>query len=194
MRVFVALDIDNTVRARLEQFLDGVRGFAPDVRWVRPESLHLTLKFIGEKPSEAVEVIKRALSGIRAGAIEISFRGYGFFPTSNAPRVFWIGISAGPELAALARSVDETTAAFGVPKEAHAFSPHLTLARRSGSGAPHGVKTDGPNPVLQLLQKRLEAMPALDFGTITAREFYLYNSQLMRGGARYTKIARFNLE
>ena len=93
---------------RLEQFLDGVRGFAPDARWVRPESLHVTLKFIGEKPSEAVEDIKQALSSIRAGTIEISFRGYGFFPTSNAPRVFWIGIAAGPELAALARSVDET--------------------------------------------------------------------------------------
>lgn len=194
MRVFVALDIDNAVRARLEQFLDGVRGFAPDARWVLPASLHVTLKFIGEKPSETVDGIKRALSGIQASAIEISFRGYGFFPTSNAPRVFWIGIAAGPELAALATSVDETTAALGVPKEAHAFSPHLTLARRGSSGAPHGLKTDGPNPVFQLLQKRLAAMPALDFGTITAREFYLYQSQLMRDGARYTKIARFGLE
>lgn len=194
MRVFIAFDIDDAVRVRLEQFLDGVRGFVPEARWVRPESLHVTLKFIGEKPSEAVEEIKQALGSIRAGTIEISFRGYGFFPTSNAPRVFWIGIAAGPELNALARSVDESTAALGVPKEAHAFSPHLTLARRGGSGAPHGLKTDGPNPVFQLLQKRLAAMPALDFGTITAREFYLYQSQLMRGGARYTKIARFNLE
>jgi RNA 2',3'-cyclic 3'-phosphodiesterase len=156
--------------------------------------LHVTLKFIGEKPSEAVEDIKRALSAIPAGTIEISFRGYGFFPTSNAPRVFWIGIAASRGLAALARSVDETTAGLGVPKEAHAFSPHLTLARRGGSGAPHGLKNDRPNPVFQLLQKRLAAMPALDFGTITAREFYLYQSQLMRGGARYTKIARFGLE
>jgi RNA 2',3'-cyclic 3'-phosphodiesterase len=194
MRVFVALDIDNAVRAGLEQFLNGVRGFAPDARWVHPESLHVTLKFIGEKPSEAVEDIKRALSVIRAGSIEISFRGYGFFPTSNAPRVFWIGIAASQGLAALARSVDETTAALGVPKEAHGFSPHLTLARRGGSGAPHGLKNDRPNPVFQVLQKRLAAMPALDFGTITAREFYLYQSQLMRGGARYTKIARFGLE
>ena len=194
MRVFVALDIDNAIRVRLEQFLDGVRGFAPDARWVRPESLHVTLKFIGEKASEAVEEIKQALSAIRAGTIEISFRGCGFFPTSNAPRVFWIGIGAGPVLAALAGSVDKTTTALGIPKEAHEFSPHLTLARRGGSGAPHGLKNDSPNQVFQLLQKRLAAMPAPDFGTITAREFYLYESQLMRGGARYTKIARFGLE
>ena len=69
MRVFVALDIDDSIRARLEKFLDGVRGFAPEARWVRPESMHVTLKFIGEKPAETVEEIKQALSGIRAGAI-----------------------------------------------------------------------------------------------------------------------------
>ena len=61
MRVFVALDIDDAIRARLELFLDGVRGFAPDARWVRPESMHVTLKFIGEKPPETVEEIKKAL-------------------------------------------------------------------------------------------------------------------------------------
>ena len=63
MRVFVALDIDDAIRARLELFLDGVRGFAPEARWVRPESMHVTLKFIGEKPSDSVEEIKQALSG-----------------------------------------------------------------------------------------------------------------------------------
>ena len=69
-----------------------------DARWVRPESLHVTLKFIGNKSAEEVEDIKQALTRISAGAIEISFRGYGFFPTSKAPRVFWIGVEAGPQL------------------------------------------------------------------------------------------------
>jgi RNA 2',3'-cyclic 3'-phosphodiesterase len=193
MRVFIALDIDDAIRVRLEQFLDGVRGFAPDARWVRPESMHVTLKFVGEKSSEAVEEIKQALGAIRAGTIEISFRAYGFFPTSSAPRVFWIGIGAGPDLAALAKSVDEATAALGVPREEHEFSPHLTLARRGGSGAPRRRKGDGANPVFQRLQERLAAMPALEFGTMTPREFFLYQSQLMPGGARYTKIAHFGL-
>ncbi len=128
-----------------------------------------------------------------ASAIEISFRGYGFFPTSKAPRVFWVGIGAGPELAALAKSVDEATAALGVPREEHAFSPHLTLARRGGSGAPHWRKGDRENPAFQRLQEKLSAMPELEFGTMTAREFFLYQSQTMQGGARYTKIARFGL-
>jgi 2'-5' RNA ligase len=193
MRVFIALDIDDAIRARLELFLDGVRGFAPEARWVRPESMHVTLKFIGWKSPEAVDAIKQALSAIRASAFELSFRGYGFFPTAKSPRVFWIGIAGGAEVAALAKSVDETTVALGVPKEEHGFSPHLTLARRGGSGAPGWRKGDGANPIFQSLQKRLAAMPALDFGTMTAREFFLYQSQPMRGGARYTKIARFGL-
>jgi 2'-5' RNA ligase len=193
MRVFVALDIDDAIRARLELFLEGVRGFTRDARWVRPESMHVTLKFIGWKPPETVEEIKKALSAIRTGAVELSFRGYGFFPTSKSPRVFWIGIAAGLELADLAKSVDGATAALGIPKEEHEFSPHLTLARRAGSGAPGWRKGDGANSVFQPLQKRLVAMPALDFGTMTAREFFLYLSQPMRGGARYTKIARFGL-
>jgi RNA 2',3'-cyclic 3'-phosphodiesterase len=193
MRIFIALDIDDALRTRLEQFLDGVREFAPDVRWVHPESMHVTLKFVGEKPPGAVEEIKQALGAIRAGAIDISFRGYGFFPTSKAPRVFWVGIGAGPELAALAKSVDEATAALGVPREEHEFSPHLTLARRGGSGAPRWRKGDGVNNAFQRLLEKLVAMPALEFGTMTARAFFLYQSQLMRGGARYTKIARFEL-
>ncbi len=192
MRVFIALDIDVPFALDWSCSWTACAGLRR-MRWVRPESMHVTLKFIGWKSPEAVEEIKQALSAIRAGAFELSFRGYGFFPTAKSPRVFWIGIAAGPELAALAKSVDETTAALGVAKEEHEFSPHLTLARRGGSGAPGWRKGDGANPVFQGLQKRLAAMPTLDFGTMTAREFFLYQSQPMRGGARYTKIARFGL-
>ena len=98
MRLFVALDIDDAIRGRIARFLDGVRGFAPDARWVRPESLHVTLKFIGEKPEEELDKIKRALEMIAAKKFEMNFRGYGFFPGARAPRVFWVGIEAGPAL------------------------------------------------------------------------------------------------
>jgi len=193
LRIFVALDIDAAIRERIELFMDGVRGFAPDARWVRPESLHVTLKFIGNKSSEEVDGIRQSLARIAAGSIEISFRGYGFFPTAKSPRVFWIGVEAGPALAALANAVDVTTGSLGVPKEEHPFSPHLTLARRAGSGAPRWRKGDAPNSSFQRLQEKLAAMPTPEFGTMTAREFFLYESQLGRGGSRYTKVARFAL-
>ncbi|HEV2717031.1 MAG TPA: 2'-5' RNA ligase family protein, partial [Terriglobales bacterium] len=94
---------------------------------------------------------------------------------------------------ALARAVDSATAAIGIPKEERAFSPHLTLARGGGSGSPRWRKGDGANKNFQRLQEKLSAFSALEFGTMTAREFFLYQSQLLRGGSRYTKIARFAL-
>jgi 2'-5' RNA ligase len=194
MRIFVALDIDDTIRQRIQRFMDGVSGFAPEARWVRPESLHITLKFVGEKPLEIVEEIKRALSGIPAEPVEIAFRGYGFFPTAKAARVFWVGIEAGPQLCALAKAVDEAMIALGIPKEDHPFAPHLTLARGGGrSGAPGLRKGDTPNKNFQRLQEKLAALPTPDFGTMAAREFFLYQSQLSQGGSRYTRIATFAL-
>ena len=121
MRVFIALDIEEPIRERLQLFLDGVRGFVPDARWVRPESMHVTLKFIGEQTVEAVEGLKIALDRVQADSFELSFRGYGFFPTSKAPRVFWVGIEAGPQLAALAKSVDETQAGLWSPEGRTSF-------------------------------------------------------------------------
>ena len=193
MRIFIARDIDDAIRERIQRFMDGVREFAPEARWVRPESMHVTLKFIGEKPAEVVEEIKKALASVQADPVAMSFRGQGFFPTAKSARVFWVGIESGPSLTALARAVDSATAALGIPKEERAFSPHLTLARGGGSGSPRWRKGDGANKSFQRLQEKLSAFSAPEFGTMTAREFFLYQSQLLRGGSRYTKIARFAL-
>jgi 2'-5' RNA ligase len=193
MRLFVALDIDAEIRQRLARFLEGVRGFAPDVRWVQPESFHLTLKFIGEQPPEKAEAIRQALGGVRGRASQIGFRGHGFFPSPKAPRVFWVGMEADDNLAALARAVDEATSALGIPREERAFSPHLTLAR-TGSGRPRWQPGDKPNPVFQRLQEKLAVLPPPDFGTMTARDFFLYESKLSPGGAQYSKLQRFLLE
>ena len=195
MRLFIALDIDEPIRAKLRMFLDGVRGFAPDARWVRPESLHVTLKFIGERPVESVDVIKAKLAQLSGPTFDLSFHGYGFFPTAKSARVFWVGIEAGPQLPALAAAIDDETATLGVAKEDRAFSPHLTLARGGGgSGSPRRQKGDSPNKVFQRLSEKLGAMPALEFGTMTAREFFLYQSVLSRDGSRYTKLERFPLQ
>ena len=195
MRLFVALDIDESIREGIARFAEGVSRFAPDARWVKPESLHVTLKFVGEQPDSALAAIKQALAAINGTAIEIHFHGYGFFPTAKAARVFWIGMQAGPQPAALAAAVDQATATLGVPKEDRAYRPHLTLARGSGgSGSPRQLKGDGPNRAFQHLQERLSAMPAPAFGTLTAHEFFLYQSQLSPKGSKYTKLERFALK
>ncbi|HYL11880.1 MAG TPA: RNA 2',3'-cyclic phosphodiesterase [Terriglobales bacterium] len=193
MRIFIALDIDQPIRERIERFLEGVRGFAPDARWVRPESLHITLKFIGEKRPESVGLIKSSLAKIQVGAMEIAFQGFGFFPTAKSARVFWVGIQAGPELGRLATAVDDALLSLGIPKEEHAFSPHLTLARGGKSGAPRRP-SDRPNVKFDRLQEKLAAMPQPEFGTMTAREFFLYESKLSRDGSQYTKLDTFPLQ
>jgi RNA 2',3'-cyclic 3'-phosphodiesterase len=172
--------------------VEGVSGFAPEARWAKPESLHVTLKFIGEQSEASVEQIKTALGTISNQAAEIHFCGYGFFPTAKAPRVFWVGMEAGPQLAA---AIDDKMASLGIPKEDRAFSPHLTLARGAGgSGSPRRSKTDAPNRNFQRLQEKLAALSVPEFGTMTAREFFLYQSQLSPKGSKYTKLAGFALQ
>ena len=161
---------------------------------VHPESLHITLKFIGEQTPEQTQVIAERLRRIESGAFEIRAGGYGFFPTAKAPRVFWIGIHAGPQLAALAESIDGAVPELGIPREERPYSPHLTLARAGGrSGSPKWRKGDGPNAVFGMLEKRLAAMGDIDFGKMTAREFILYQSQLSAGGSKYTKLRSFQM-
>jgi RNA 2',3'-cyclic 3'-phosphodiesterase len=195
MRLFVALDIDDEIRERIARFVEGVQGFAPDARWVKPESLHVTLKFIGEQPDAAVARIKEALATINARGTEIYFRAYGFFPTAKSARVFWVGMEAGPELASLAVAIDDKTATLGIPEEERAFSPHLTLARAGGrSGSPRRMNGDRSNRVFQRLQEKLAALAAPEFGAMTARTFFLYQSQLSPKGSKYTKLERYELQ
>ncbi len=195
MRIFIGIDLDEEIRTKIARFLEGVCGFAPDVRWVRPESLHITLKFIGEQKSEQVEAIRERLLRAEGAAMEIRFAGHGFFPTAKSPRVFWVGIQAGPQLVELAGNVDAAVSELGIPREDRAFSPHLTLARGGGgSGSPKWRKGDRRGSDFAVLDKRLAAMPELDFGTMTAREFFLYQSQLSPKGSKYTKLQRFALK
>ena len=194
MRLFVAIDIDEAIRERLSRFLEGVRGFAPaqEVRWVRPESLHLTLKFIGETGPERAEQIRRALGAIRAQVTDFGFKGYGFFPSAKAPRVFWIGVQTGLNFSTLAGGVDAALAPFTSTRERQPYTPHLTLAR-AGSGRPQRGPGDVPSARFQKLQEKLASAPEPDFGTMTAREFFLYESKLSPGGAEYRKVERFAL-
>ena len=192
MRLFVALDIDSAIRERIARFLDGVREFAPDARWVHAESLHLTLKFIGEQPDRKLDAIKQALAAIHSPATNLSFQGYGFFPTPRSARVFWVGVEADERLAQLARLVERALKPLGMQPEDRVFSPHLTLARGK-SAAPQRRADDRPNRAFQHLQEKLSALPPPEFGTMTAREFFLYQSKLSPAGSQYTRLQGFTL-
>jgi 2'-5' RNA ligase len=191
MRLFVALDIEPEIRRRLSEFREQMRAYAPEVRWVGPETFHITLQFLGE--TEKVEAIKLALQQVRGAAISLSFAGTGFFPSPRSPRVFWVGIESDDNLQALVAAIGESLRPLGFKREAAPFKPHLTLAR-AGSGRPRPVRGEHSSAGLRALAVKLETLPAPEFGKMAAREFCLYQSTLSPSGAKYAKLATYPLE
>lgn len=131
MRLFAALELDERARDRLADYQRRLRALDAAVRWVRPEQIHLTLKFLGEVPDERVPPILKALDTL---AIHPAFRfemgGVGTFGSSRSPRVVWAGVKMpNPSLSALQQACEEQLAPLGYPPEGRRYSPHLTLGR-----------------------------------------------------------------
>jgi len=174
------MDIPDEVRRALREFVAKLEPQCRGARWTRLEGIHVTLKFIGEASPEKVEFIKRALSGVQsASAVEMTFRGVGFFPNAKHARVLWAGIEATANLAELAAEIEKRMEHLGIRREGRAFHPHLTLARfKSEEGLAH-------------LHETLEKLGAAEFGRMQSGEFHLYESRLKPGGAEYSKLASF---
>ena len=194
MRLFVALDLAEEIRERIDQFIEQMRPLAPAVRWVSAESLHVTLKFIGELPDGKVKEVETALAQVSGAGFPVSFRDCGFFPSAKSARVFWVGIEAGPQLGKLAADIESALEPLGIGREKRGFNPHLTLARfKGGSGTPARRHSDKPNSNFLRVQEHLATVTTPKFGMMTAHEFFLYRSQLSNQGSRYSKLARFSL-
>ena len=189
MRLFVGIDIDEAIRENLIGYVARLKQHAPDVRFVSAASYHVTLKFLGETPK--VEEVRQALRKVELPQFDIAVRGTGFFPNDRMPTIFWAGIEAGDELRELATGVSWMLADLGFEAET-SFKPHLTLAR-SGSGRPKPKSGDKANPKFQRLRELTASEPEVQFGTMTAREFYLFESKLLPHGAQYSKVERFGL-
>jgi 2'-5' RNA ligase len=192
MRLFIAFDIPDEIRQRITRFVESLQRYAPDANWVKPGSYHVTLKFIGEKSPDDVEQLKGVLTGISGSPVRIVFRGFGFFPNPNSPRVFWAGMEHDDFLPQLANAIDQACSELRIPREEHDYRPHLTLAR-GGSGSPRPKRGERANPKLKHLAEKLQGFPVPDFGTMTAQEFFLYESKLSPAGAQYSKLERFAL-
>lgn len=182
VRLFVALDLTEEIRVRIAELLRQLEPLARSIKWVKPESMHLTLKFIGEQPEEKLTALVEALEAVpKPGRLELQFRGLGCFPNDRHPRVFWVGIEAPPALGELAAGVERALEPLGIAGEQRAFSPHLTLGRLKDGGQ------------LTALRPQWEAHRAAEFGRLTVWEFFLYQSRLSPHGAEYTKLRRFPL-
>jgi 2'-5' RNA ligase len=190
MRLFVALDIPDTIRHALADYAMRLNHAVPSVRFVRTEGLHITLKFLGE--TEKTDQLREALSRVQQTQFPVALANTGFFPNAERPRIFWAGIDAPTDLAELARKVDEACSMLGFPREDRPFTPHLTLAR-SGSGNPRAHSGTKELPLAHLAHVvRSEDAPR--FGMMVATQFHLYASQLHPQGSIYSKIATFDLK
>lgn len=181
MRLFVAIDIPDPVRATLDAFQRQLRPLAK-LSWSPVANLHITTKFVGEWPEDRIADMTLALGAVRVeGPLEIRVQGTGWFPNERRPRVFWAGVDGGEPLRVLARETEQAVAALGVPVEDRVYSPHLTLARIREIVS------------LEALREKLRSLSRggdFDFGAFRANQFALY---LSRGG-KYTRLAEFPLE
>lgn len=184
MRLFVAVNFDDTVRDAIEVALARFPVANPPWRWTSPETWHVTLKFLGETHERDVAAITAALDSVRAchAMFHVALGKFGAFPNVRAPRVLFYGVETGwEELAALAEDVDRALEqAVGVAREARDFHAHATVAR---------IKESLPSSITNLLG----AVPPLSHPVTRVVAFDLMESRLGRTGAHYSVVKRFAL-
>jgi 2'-5' RNA ligase len=175
IRAFIAIELPSVVRDALTAFSTELAGQVSrdSVRWVKPEAMHLTLRFLGDTAVDLLPQVQRAMDESAAASkpFQLRVEGFGCFPTCSRPRVLWAGVTGEVKAAhALKERLDNELALSGWPLEERAFSPHLTLGRVKDSRVLQG-------------QSWPDDVPVLDIPVTT---IYLVQSELRPQGPRYT--------
>ena len=184
MRVFVAVPLTQRLLRQLEQEKARLQPELPDVRWVRPGTLHLTLVFLGEVAEADVQVLRSlAESECRGVAVgNIAIAGRGCFPERGRVRVLWVGVEdVQGTLRALRQALLGCVRRLDLPEPDGRFHPHLTLGR-ARRGLPRAM-----------VRRALESGDPLDLGEMPVTECVLFLSTLGCGGARHEVLQRFPL-
>jgi 2'-5' RNA ligase len=175
VRAFLALVPDAFARTRLLEQMPGLLEACPGLRGVRPDGIHLTLRFLGETPLATLEGLGPFLetAAERCPEIRASFGGLGVLPRGR-PRILFLGIDLPEPACALQRACEEAARSVGLPPEDRAFRPHLTLGRF-------------------VRPPRRPTLPAMDWGSTAFSELVLFESRLGPGGSLYTPLRVFPL-
>jgi len=183
VRAFLAIEIPpeilneiKIIQNRLRNTLQGM------IRWVKPEAIHLTLKFFGALSAQEIAEISQVMEGhvMGIGPFSLEVKKLGVFPNMSRPRVLWFGISGDVDpLTGFQRAMDQKLYACGFEIEKRLFRPHLTLARIKEQKGVVG------------LTKIIEKGDYVTAGNFYARELILFRSELTPKGAIYTKLACF---
>jgi len=183
IRAFLAVEVPHHITAGIRDIQRRLAPRIEDIRWVRPEGIHLTLKFFGNISEEDIPCIS-GIVGEQAGntaPVTLRVHSIGVFPGPSRPRVLWMGLTGDTDrLAVLQGDIESALPACGFPREGRAFKPHLTLGRaRSQKKMFTGLGDIG------------EEEEGYEAGRFEAGGLTLFRSELMPHGARYSKLARY---
>jgi len=176
IRAFVAIELKDQTRVRLAELMRSLHGVVTGARWVRPEGIHLTLRFLGYARRSVLEslvpALRRAAEECPATAANIA--GLGVFPERGRARVLFVGISVPPSILLLQEASERAAVSAGFEAETRAFRPHLTLGRWKEPA-------------------RRPSLPEVDLGPTSLDTLVLFRSQPGRTGSVYTPIETFTL-
>jgi 2'-5' RNA ligase len=183
IRAFIAIEIPEEVKSFLSNLATSLKATSANVRWVRPEGMHLTLKFLGNIPKDLIPTLDQNLGPVfsRSEDIRLEVGRVGAFPHLRKPRVIWAGLEdkAGL-LVPLVGKLEEQLAALGFKKENRPFSPHMTLGRvKSGKNI---------SDLVEAVRNRSDIVGP----SFTADHAILFRSILKPSGAEYHKLRRFD--
>lgn len=171
-RLFIAVDLPETIKENLVSMAFGI----PGAKWVTPEQLHLTVRFIGEVDGALFREIKNILDEVSMASFRLQLQGVGYFPPRGTPRVLWVGMEKSEQLQLLRKKIDSALLRVRVEPEGRKFSPHITLARLKNS------------PV-QKIANFLSGNGLFSQKPFQVEDFKLYSSVLSPKGA-YHKVER----
>lgn len=176
LRCFIAIDIGSSIKKEIGEFVDSLKKYDSDIKWVSPENVHLTLKFLGDTPQDNLpgigDSLRKAIFSYRPFYIKI--HGTGLFPNRKNPRVIWVGLENTETIGSLKGDIEDAMSSFGYQREDKDFRPHLTVGRvRSHKG------------MIGIL-KELDNFREKDFGSVEVDGIKLMKSELNPKGAKYT--------
>jgi 2'-5' RNA ligase len=176
MRLFVALPLPENVRRQVASLCSGL----PGARWVSPDSMHITLRFLGELTGGEIDDVDAALAGISAPRPSLSLSGVGHFGSGRQLRSVWAGVARDPALMHLRDKVESAAVRAGLEPDRQKYQPHVTLTRPKGTPVPK-------------LQEFLAAHSLFRSDSWEVGHFSLYSSFLAREGAIYREERRYEL-
>lgn len=184
VRSFIAVDLDEQARARLSRLQKELSESRADVRWVRLQGLHVTLKFLGYVENSRLEAVRYAVHRVvrQYRPWYIRLREVAAFPSLRRPRVLWVGVEDQGELLSLATALEQALVALGFDRDERSFTPHVTLGRVNSL------------PSWEQLENQLTGYLGASLGESRVDRVMIYRSDLQRGGAVYTPLWTIGLE